>query len=138
VVTSLETQGEVMQAALRVLVWANISCAVAWWWSPRSALVGALTLGLLIIPYQLVLLDRLTRLNTEVMRLADARLRLQAQGKPAPLTLNDRELSNPRLRKWIDYQVDENGRDFVFYYFVVDRGISHSYDSKTGWFYYPD
>jgi hypothetical protein len=85
------------------------------------------------------LLDRLTRLNTEMTRLVDSRLRLRAEGKPIPLKLDDYKFSDPRLRRFVySYIVEDDGRDFSVDYFVVQPGITHSFSSKTGWFYYPD
>jgi hypothetical protein len=135
----LETQGEVMQALLKMLFWVNALWVGLFWWFPRAALAGLLAMGLLIVPYQVALLDRLTRLNAEMSRLVDARLRLRAEGKPIPLNLDDYKFSDPRLRRYVySYEVEENGRDFSLHYFVAQPGITHSYSSKTGWFYYPD
>lgn len=103
------------------------------------ALAGALAVALAIVPYQVALLSRLTWLNKEIMSLVDARLRLRAEGKPIPATLEDFEFSNPEVKRFIhSYQVEDAGRDFFVSYFVVQPGITHSYSSKTGWFYYPD
>jgi hypothetical protein len=137
--SALETQGEVMQGLLKLLLWANVIWVGLFWWFPRAALAGLLAMGLLILPYQVALLDRLARLNTEMMRLVDSRLRLQAEGKPIPLNLDDYKFADPRLRRFVyRYIVEENGRDFSLHYFVVQPGITHSFSSKTGWFYYPD
>jgi hypothetical protein len=137
--SALATQGEVMQALLKMLLWANVLWVGLFWWFPRAALAGLLAIGLLIIPYQVALLDRLTRLNAEMARLVDARLRLRAEGKPIPLNLDDYTFSDPRLRRFVySYKVENDGRDFFLHYFVVQPGITHSYSSKTGWFYYPD
>lgn len=136
--SALETQGEVMQGLLQLLIWVNALWVGIFWWYPRTALAGLLAVGLLVIPYQVALLDRLTRLNTEMTRLVDSRLRLLTEGKLIPPTLEDYEFSDLSLKKFTSYRVAENGREFQVYYFVVNSGISHSYDSKTGWFYYPD
>jgi hypothetical protein len=137
--SALETQGEVMQALLKMLLWANVLWVGLCWWFPQAALAGLLAIGLLIIPYQVALLDRLTRLNTEMMGLVDSRLRLRAEGKPIPLDLDDYKFSDPRLRRYVySYEVEDDGRDFSLHYFLVQPGITHSYHSKTGWFYYPD
>jgi hypothetical protein len=137
--SALETQGEVMQALLLMLFGANALWVGLFWWFPRAALAGLLAIGLLILPYQVALLDRLTRLNTEMTRLVDSRLRLRAEGKPIPLKLDDYKFSDPRLRRFVySYIVEDDGRDFSLHYFVVQPGITHSFSSKTGWFYYPD
>lgn len=137
--SALETQGEVMQGLLQLLLWINAIWVGMFWWFPRAALAGLLAIGLLILPYQVALLDRLARLNTEMMRLTDSRLRLRSEGKPIPLSLDDYEFADPRLRRFVySYKVEEEGRDFSLHYFVVQPGITHSYSSKTGWFYYPD
>jgi hypothetical protein len=137
--SALETQGEVMQALLKMLLWANMLWVGLFWWFPRAAQAGLLAIGLLIMPYQVALLDRLTRLNAEMACLVDSRLRLRAEGKPIPLGLDDYQFSDPRLRRFVySYKVEEDGRDFSLHYFVVQPGITHSYSSKTGWFYYPD
>lgn len=86
-----ETQGEVAQGLLQSMLWVNAVWIGMFWWFPRTALAGLLLIGLLIMPYQVVLLDRLTRLNTEVIRLVDSRLRLRNEGRPVPLTLDDEE-----------------------------------------------
>jgi hypothetical protein len=139
VVSALETQGEVIQGLLWMLLWLNVVWMALFWWFPRLALGGLFAMGLLIMPYQVLLLDRLTRLNAEITRLVDSRLRLRTEGQPVPSTLDDYKFSDPQLRRFIgSYGVDENGRDFYISFFVVDPGISHSYNSKTGWFYYPD
>ncbi len=139
VASALETQGEVMQALLLMLLGANALGVGLFWWFPRAALAGLLASGLLILPYQVALLDRLTRLNTEMTRLVDSRMRLRAEGKPVPANLDDYQFSDPRLRRFVyRYIVEDDGRDFSLHYFVVQPGITHSFNSKTGWFYYPD
>lgn len=137
--SALETQGEVKQAMLWALFWSNVIWGCLAIWSPRAALIALLAVALAIIPYQVFLLDRLTRLNSEMMHLVDARLRLRAEGKPIPTTLDDHMFSNPDVKRFIHgYGVSEDGKDFSISYFVVQSGITHSYSSKTGWFYYPD
>lgn len=137
--SAFETQGEVMQAMLSALFWLNVLWICVCWWSPRMALAGALALALAIVPYQVALLSRLTWLNNEIMSLVDARLRMRAEGKPIPATLDDYKFSDPAVKRFIhSYSVGEDGRDFSVAYLVVQPGITHSYSSKTGWFYYPD
>lgn len=137
--SALETQGEVMQAMLWALFWVNVVWIGIGAWSPRVAFIGLLVTALLIVPYQVFLLDRLTRLNSEMMQLVDARLRLRAEGKPIPPTLDDFKFSDPDMKRFIHgYGVSEDGKHFSISYFVVQPGITHSYSSKTGWFYYPD
>lgn len=137
--SALETQGEVMQALLGALVWSNVIWICLGVWSPRASLVALLVTALLIIPYQVFLLGRLTWLNTEMMQLVDARLRLRAEGKAIPATLDDFKFSDPDVKQFIHgYGASEDGKDFSISYFVVQPGITHSYSSKTGWFYYPD
>lgn len=137
--SALETQGEVMQALLGALMWSNAAWVILLVWSPRAALVGLLATALMIVPYQVALLARLTRLNTEIAKLVDARLRLRAEGSSLPPTLDDYTFSDPELKQFIyDYGVEEGGKDFYISYFVVQPGITHSFSSKTGWFYYPD
>lgn len=137
--SALETQGEVMQGLLKLLLWANALWVGMFWWYPRVALAGLLAIGFLILPYQVALLDRLTRLNTEMTRLVDSRLRLRAEGKSIPLSLDDYKFIDPRLRRYVySYEVEDDRREFSLHYFVVQPGITHSFRSKTGWFYYPD
>jgi hypothetical protein len=137
--SALETQGEVMQAALFVVLCGNLLCVPWLWRSPRVALIGLLVVGLLIIPYQVFLLDRLVRLNNEMIRLVDSRLRLRAEGKAIPATLDDFKFSDPKLRKFVwRYGVNDDCHEFWLEYFVVQPGITHSYSSDRGWFYYPD
>lgn len=137
--SALETQGEVKQAMLWALFWLNVVWIGVGVWSPRVALIGLLVTALMIVPYQVFLLDRMTRLNSEMMQLVDARLRLRAEGKPIPSTLDDFKFSYPDVKRFIHgYGVSEDGKDFSISYFVVQPGITHSYSSKTGWFYYPD
>ena len=137
--SALETQGEVMQALLCALLWLNVIWLAACVWLPRAALVGALLVALLIVPHQVALLSRLTWLNTAMMQVVDARLRLRAEGKLIPPTLEDFEFPDPNVKRFIySYRVDEGGKDFCLSYFVVQPGITHSYSSKAGWFYYPD
>lgn len=139
VTTALETQGEVMQGMLWGLAWLNVLWVLLSGWWPRAATIGMLVGALLIVPCQVALLGRLTRLNTEMMRLVDDRLRLRAEGKPIPPTLDDYEFSDPDVKRFVyDYHVEEGGKEFFISYFVVQPGITHSYSSKTGWFYYPD
>jgi hypothetical protein len=137
--SALETQGEVMQAMLWTLFLSNAIWICLGGWFPRAASVGLLATALTIIPYQVFLLERLTRLNTEMMQFVDARLRLRAEGKPIPATLDDYEFSHPKMKRFIySYKIMDDGKNFFLAYFVVQPGITHSYDSKTGWFYYPD
>jgi hypothetical protein len=136
---ALETQGEVNQAALMVLVAANVLPIAFFKWFPRAAFSALLSLGLLIIPYQVTLMDRLIRLNFEMMRLVDSRTRLRLEGRSIPVALDDFRFSNSGLRKFVyHYDVAPDGKSFSVYYFVVQPGITHSYSSDSGWSYYPD
>lgn len=128
-----------MQAMLGALIWSNVIWICVSGWFPRVALMGLLITALAIVPYQVSLLARLTRLNTEIMQLVDSRLRQRAEGKLIPPTLDDYKFSDPDVKRFIyGYGVEEGGRDFSISYFVVQPGITHSFSSKTGWFYYPD
>ena len=137
--SSLETQGEVMQALLTFLIALNVICAGLFWWFPRAALAGLLLLFALIVPYQVTLLNRLTRINNEVGRFVHERLQLRATGAPLPATIDDYKFKDPSLRRYFySYILSEDARDFSIYYFVIDSGITHWYSSKDGWGYYPD
>jgi hypothetical protein len=139
VASSLETQGEVLQALFQVLIWGNVLWIAMCWWLPRSALAGLLCLAFLIIPYQVVLLDRLVRIEKEVMRIVDSRVQMRVNGKPIPDSLDDYKFADPSIREFIySYSASEDGTNFGISYFVVQPGITHSYNSKDGWNYYPD
>ena len=137
--SAFETQGEVMQALLGFMVGLNLIPAILFWWRPRAAIAALLFLFALIVPYQVALLNRLTRINNEVVRIVDSRLRLRATGARLPVTLDDYAFKDPLVRGYIySYTVSDDFTEFGFYYFIVQPGITHSYDSKRGWDYYPD
>lgn len=137
--SAIETQGEVMQGLLTFMVGCNLIPALLFWWRPRVALAALLFLFALIVPYQLVLLNRLTRINNEVMRIVDSRLRLRATGARLPVNLNDYAFKDPFVSDYIyHYKVSDDFTEFSLYYFVIQPGTMHWYDSKHGWDYYPD
>ena len=132
--SSLETQGEVIEGLLRLMLGINLIPLALFWWRPQAALLVAVLLFALIVPYQLVLLNRLTRINNEVVRIVDSRLRFRATGTPLPVTLDNYTFKDPSVRQYIhSYTVSDDLSEFSLYYFVVNPGISHWYRSKDGW-----
>jgi hypothetical protein len=139
VASSLETQGEVLQGLFQILIWGNVVWIAICWWLPRAAIVGLLCLAFLIIPYQVVLLGRLVRIDKEVMRIVDSRVQMRVNGKPFPKSLDDYKFADPSIREFIySYSASEEGTNFGISYFVVQPGITHSYNFQGGWDYYPD
>ncbi len=108
---------------------------------PRVSTV--LTIGLsamfavALLPQQLSLGERLYRLEAEARAIVDyADDELQRTGSPPP-NLRGYSFRNPDLESSFRYHVSRKG-GYRFSFWVVQPGISHWYDSTTGWGYYDD
>ena len=134
-----ETLGEIMSTIYVLLVLLNLvplGLAVR---NRAAAALVAVALALAIIPYQLVLADRLWRALAEanhvVARLYEQRL----SAGQYPANLSEYRFRDSEMAAYIrDYQIDEAQSGFVLSYWVGTPTTSHTYSPATGWTYYPD
>jgi hypothetical protein len=138
---AFHTLGEIVSGFYFLLVALNLNLvfvAIAIF-SRTLAAIGAVALGLAIIPYQLVLADRLMRVQAEVTRiLTFAYEQRQATGE-YPADLRAYTFHDPDTRQYLEgYSAPPGGRAFTVGYYVGSKDASHWYCSITGWHYNPD
>lgn len=134
-----ETLGEITSALYLIATGVNLLFVLLAIRHPTAAAAGALILGLLIIPYQAILGDRLVRVQGEAARIVGYAYeeRLAEGGFPADLT--DYAFHDPAMRPYIQsYRSDETGGRFSLCFRVGTVSTSHCYTPELGWTYYPD
>lgn len=135
-----ETLGEVMSGTYMVGIILLNGLLVALFFRHRSAaLLGALIVALLIVPYQIVLGDRLIRVQAEATRIVAYAYETRADSGEYPADLTGYAFTDTDMQPYIQsYTRSDDGRDFSVFYFVGTETAPHWYESDTGWDYYPD
>ena len=99
----------------------------------------ALLVGLMIIPYQVVLMDRLSRIQTEAARIVAYAYETRLRTGAYPADLTGYTYADPPMRKFIQhYERSSWNGGFQLTYFVGTETASHWYSPDEGWMYYPD
>jgi hypothetical protein len=107
--------------------------------SRSVATVIAVILAAGIIPYQLVLVQRLVRVRAEAARIAAYAFDGKARTGQYPLDLSGYTFKDEYSRKYIqEYWASEEKDDFQVTFCVGTESTSHWYSPKDGWCYYPD
>lgn len=136
---TFETLGEVTSSLYFLATGANLLFILWAIRSPTAAAVGALILGLLIIPYQLVLGDRLIRVQDEAARIVGYVYEQRLEGGEFPTDLAGYKFHDPAIQPYIQsYRRDKSVGGFSLYYRVGTVTTSHGYTPQHGWSYYPD
>lgn len=135
-----ETIGEVTMGLyiMTIIVFNGLLCALAFR-SRTAAMIGVLVVALLIIPYQIVLADRLLRVQAEVTRIVAYAYETRAATDTFPTDLSAYTYTDTAMQPFLqEYTLSEDGNRFLIRYYVGSEGTSHWYDSFTSWGYYPD
>lgn len=136
---AFETIGEVVSAAYLLAVALNGLFLFAAIWSRRAAVMAALALGLLIIPYQLVLGLRLLRVQAEASRIVDWAYEHRLAAGSFPKDLTSYIFNDAATRPYIQsYYLSRRHDEFTVLFCVGTTSTSHWYSSRGGWGYYPD
>lgn len=105
----------------------------------RIAAVSIYLLALAIIPYQLVLAQRLWRVQAEANRIVTFAYEQRLAEGEYPSNLADYRYDDAEMRPYVQqFQRDATAGGFVLCYRVGTDSTSHCYSPKYGWTYYPD
>jgi hypothetical protein len=103
------------------------------------ATLGIVGLALLIIPYQVILGNRLIRVQAETTRIVSFVYEQNAQNGTFPTDLSKYTFHDMETKAYIQsYELDAENKHFMVFYRVGTESTSHWYSSKDGWGYYPD
>lgn len=134
-----ETLGEVASGVYAVAVGVNLIFILLAVRSRTAAALGAVALALLIVPYQVVLADRLVRVQVEAARIVAYVYEQRLKTGDYPTDLSDYIFDDSEMAPFIqEYQRDEARGGFRLAYRVGSEWTSHTYTPDDGWGYYPD
>jgi hypothetical protein len=103
------------------------------------AALGMVGLALLIIPYQIMLGDRLMRVQAETTRIVAFVYEQKLKNETFPSELSGYIFTDTAMKTYIQsYEIDEVSQQFTVFYRVGTESTSHWYSSEGGWGYYPD
>jgi len=135
---AFQTLGEVFRMLYFAAITLNaIFIALAFRY-PSTALIGILTLALLIIPYQFWLAGRLWRLQNEAAAIVTYAYEERLRSGEFPASLDNYHFENESVARHFHYQTDLSDCEFFVSYYVGTPTTSHSYCAPKGWSYYPD
>jgi hypothetical protein len=136
---AFETLGEVVSGLYFMALAVNLVFILLAIRSPVAAATGAFLLGLVIIPYQAVLGQRLIRVQAEAARIVCYVYEERLESGEFPADLADYVFHDPGTEAYVqNYSLAEDYGGFVLTYRVGTENTSHSYSPKDGWSYYPD
>jgi hypothetical protein len=134
-----ETLGEIMSTVYALLVILNLIPLLLFFRHRTTATLIAVVLALVIIPYQLILADRLWRTQAEANHVVADLYEQRLSAGQYPPDLIAYRFHDPDMAAYIhDYQIDETRGGYVLSYWVGTPTTSHTYSPTTGWTYYPD
>ncbi len=134
-----ETFGEITSHLYFFVVAINLAFIALAIGYPRAAALGAVVLGLVIIPFQLVLGYRLVRVQTEASRILGYVYEHRIDTGQYPEDLSDYEFHDSTMKNYIQvYRLDGSYGGFILAYRVGTESTSHTYSPDNGWSYYPD
>ena len=136
-----ETIGEIVSSLYFIGLAINLVFIVMAIRYRAVAALGAVVLGLAIIPYQLVLGHRLLRAQAEAASIVAYVYEYKLDAGEYPSDLSDYVFEDPAIegyiqQYWVDDSPDWGG--FVLSYRVGTESTSHTYSPQHGWGYYPD
>ncbi len=134
-----ETVGAVASAIYWAAIGANLLFIPIAFRSKLLATVGIVLLGLVLIPYQFVLGERLWRVQLEASRIVAFAYETRISTSSFPTSLVEYVFDDPATEPFIqEYRSDAAGKEFILCYSVGTESTSHCYSPQTGWTYYPD
>ncbi len=135
-----ETIGEVANAFYWLLIiLGNGVVLIAALESRAIAGTLALLVGLVIIPYQVVLMDRLSRVQAEAGRIVAYAHETKLRTGVYPADLTEYTYTDPPMKRFIQhYERSPWQGGFELVYRVGTEDASHWYSPDEGWMYYPD
>jgi hypothetical protein len=134
-----ETIGEITSMLYFLAVGLNLIFLIVAIWYPRAGALGALLLALAIVPYQLVLGDRLVRVQEEAARIVAYAYEQRLASGEFPSDLEAYEYDDPKMAPYIQrYMLDDSAGGFYLAFRVGTESTSHTYTPNLGWGYYPD
>jgi len=107
----------------------------------RLAIGILMVLGLIVVPYQLFLNDKLINLKEESANITAYLHKYEIVNKKLPSDLSGYTFSFPKLQKNFNYYIDKQSGKEQFYltYFVGSNSTHHFYSSEDDkWGYNPD
>ncbi|MFC1805706.1 hypothetical protein ACFL09_01840 [Planctomycetota bacterium] len=137
---AFETIGEISRGLYWVLAIAG-NCVVILTAVRSRAVAGtlALLLGLAIIPYEIVLMHRHARVQTEAARIVAYAYETKLDTGEYPTDLSGYVYEHPETSRFIQgYHAGSQHGGFQVVYRVGTESTSHWYSPKDGWSYYPD
>jgi len=137
---AFETIGDITSYLYWVLVIVG-NCVVILTAVGSRTLAGtlALLLGLAIIPYQIALVRRHARVQTEAARIVAYAYETKVQTGEYPQDLSGYTYRDPKMSRFIQrYEASPESGGFRVVYRVGTETTSHWYSPKDGWLYYPD
>jgi hypothetical protein len=134
-----ETIGEVVSVIYFLAVGINLVFIVLAVRNRTLAALGAVVLGLVIIPYQLVLGQRLIRVQAEAANVVSYVYEQRLASGEYPADLSNYEFHDSAMASYVQsYRPDETRGGFVLAYRVGTETTSHTYSPQDGWSYYAD
>lgn len=136
-----ETIGEIVSALYFIVLAINLVFIVVAIRYRAAAALGAVVLGLAIIPYQLVLGYRLLRVQAEAASIVAYVYEYKLDTGEYPSDLTDYVFEDPATREYVqDYWADDSPDwgGFRLSYRIGTESTSHTYSPQNGWGYYPD
>lgn len=136
---AFETIGEITSAMYWVLVIAGNLFVVMLAFIHRQVAIGAaFLLALLIVPHQLLLIERHAAVRSEATRIVAYACETKKRTGAYPADLSQYEFANPSTREFIQAYHPSDRTGFRVAYYVGTRSTSHWYSPAEGWCYYPD
>ena len=134
-----ETLGEIMSTVYALLVALNLIPLLLFFRHRTAAVLIALALALIIIPYQLILADRWQRAQAEAERILAYVDEQRLNAGRYPPSLLEYDFHDQDMAVYFhEYQLDDTRGGFILSYWVGAPTTSHTYSPATGWTYYPD
>ena len=136
-----ETIGEIVSKLYFMAVGINLIFILVAIRYRAVAALAAVALGLVIVPYQLVLGNRLLRVQSEAAAIVAYVYEYKLDTGHYPSDLSEYVFADPAMETyvqayWVDDSPDWDG--FLLSYRVGTESTSHSFSPRHGWGYYPD
>lgn len=134
-----ETLGAVMSRVYLLAVGINLLFILLAFRSRLAAASGVIILALVLIPYQLMLVDRLLRVQAEAARIVAYVYEQRLETGDYPSDLSGYAYKDTEMAQFVqEYRRDEVNGGFRLAYRVGTEWTSHTYTPNDSWGYYPD
>ncbi|MHB0756885.1 hypothetical protein [Polaribacter sp. M15] len=132
------TLGEVKQFIFILILSLNIISFLLYHYKLKIiSLVVAIIIGLVIIPYQSLLVSKWFELKKESSMLVEYLHSYKRKNGEFPENISDYTFQNQKLTSNFSYYINSN--DFRLHYYIGTKGTTHFYYNNVGkWEYYPD